>query len=156
MGQVLELIPLHGLLEKSRKNKKVVFTNGCFDLLHVGHIRYLQEAKTLGDILVVGINSDKSVRGLKKGPDRPIQNQDDRAIILAALAAVDYVCVFDEPTPLGLIEKIKPDVLVKGGDWKPDQIVGADVVLKGGGMVRSLQFVEGRSTSEIVEKIKRL
>lgn len=135
-------------------HKKIVFTNGCFDLLHVGHIRYLQEAKRLGDLLVVGINTDESVRKLK-GPTRPVQNENDRAEILAALAAVDYVVHFSEETPLELIKQVKPDILVKGGDWKPDQIVGSDFVLSRGGQVKSLQFVEGRSTTAIIEKSKR-
>jgi D-beta-D-heptose 7-phosphate kinase/D-beta-D-heptose 1-phosphate adenosyltransferase len=135
-----------------RKNKKVVFTNGCFDLLHAGHVRYLQEARAQGDLLVLGLNSDASVRGLK-GPTRPIQHEDDRATILAALGCIDYVCLFSEETPKKLIEAVSPDVLVKGGDWKPDQIVGSDFVLSRGGEVKSLQFVEGRSTTGIVETI---
>ena len=135
-----------------RKDHKVVFTNGCFDILHAGHVAYLQEAKQQGDLLVVGLNSDASVARLK-GPTRPIQNQDDRAFILSALACVDHVVIFDEETPLSLIEAVKPDVLVKGGDWRIDQIVGSDFVLARGGEVKSLQFVEGRSTTRIVEKI---
>lgn len=130
--------------------KRIVFTNGCFDLLHVGHIRYLQEAKSLGDFLFVGLNSDASVRRLK-GPERPIQCQDDRAEILLALRCVDWVAIFDEDTPLELIQQVKPQILVKGGDWKPEQIVGSDFVLKNGGEVRSLGFSEGRSTTKIIE-----
>lgn len=142
-------------LNSQRKDKKVVFTNGCFDLLHVGHIRYLEEAKKNGDILVVGINSDASVKRLK-GEDRPIQKEDERAEILAALRAVDHTVLFTEDTPLELIKKIKPDILVKGGDWAIDQIVGADVVLQNGGEVRSLLFVEGRSTTNILKKHSKL
>lgn len=133
--------------------KKVVFTNGCFDLLHVGHVRYLKEAKALGDMLVVGINSDSSVKSLK-GPTRPIQNEIDRAEILSSLACVDYVVIFSEQTPLELIQIVAPDILVKGGDWKPDQIVGSDFVLKRGGKVFSLSFVQGKSTTNLIEKSK--
>ena len=135
------------------RNKKIVFTNGCFDILHVGHIRYLQEARSCGDILVVGLDTDESVRTLK-GPGRPIQNQEERAEILLALSCVDYVCFFGGGNPLPLIESVKPDVLVKGGDWAIDQIVGSDFILKSGGEVKSLQFVSDRSTTDLVEKIK--
>lgn len=152
MGNVVDWNFFEAEFEKVRDSKKVVFTNGCFDLLHAGHVRYLQEAKAQGDILVLGLNSDSSVRDLK-GPTRPIQNEDDRAFILSALACIDYVSIFSEETPIDLIKKVKPDVLVKGGDWKPDQIVGSDFVLERGGEVKSLQFVEGRSTTNIVDKI---
>lgn len=152
MGQVLKWADVESTLA-SQKNKKIVFTNGCFDLLHVGHIRYLQEARKLGDILVVGVNADASVRRLK-GPTRPVQNENDRAEILAALGAVDYTVLFSEDTPLELIQKVKPNILVKGGDWKPEQIVGADFVMSHGGKVMSLQFVEGRSTTKLIEKAK--
>lgn len=135
------------------EGKKIVFTNGCFDLLHIGHVRYLEEAKKLGDILMVGINTDASVKKLK-GPTRPIQNENDRAEILASLKAVDHTVLFGEETPLQLIEAIAPDVLVKGGDWKIDQIVGSDFVLKHGGTVKSLSFVDGRSTTSLIEKSK--
>jgi rfaE bifunctional protein nucleotidyltransferase chain/domain len=135
--------------------KKIVFTNGCFDILHLGHIRYLEEARALGDFLFVGVNSDSSVKGLK-GPDRPVQNEMDRAAILAALKAVDAVSVFSEETPLELIKLVNPDVLVKGGDWPVEKIVGRDVVQAGGGVVQSLPFVDGHSTSEILKKIKKL
>lgn len=152
MGKV---IPLQKVSEElsSQRQKKIVFTNGCFDLLHVGHVRYLQEAKAQGQLLVVGVNSDASVKRLK-GPTRPIQNENDRAEILAALAAVDFVVIFDEDTPAKLIETLRPDVLVKGGDWKPEQIVGGTFVLSYGGQVKSLQFVEGKSTTKIIEKSK--
>lgn len=136
------------------QNKKIVFTNCCFDLLHVGHVRYLQQAKSLGDCLIVGINTDKSVQKLK-GPTRPIQNENDRAEILASLHAVDHTILFAEETPLELIKKIKPDFLVKGGDWKIPQIVGSDFVLSYGGFVRSLQFVNGQSTTSLIEKSQK-
>lgn len=155
MGKILEEVALLRELSQLRKNKKVVFTNGCFDLLHVGHIRYLQEAKSLGDILVLGLNSDVSVRNLK-GESRPIQNELDRGEILAALACVDYVIVFSEETPLRLIEAVCPDILVKGGDWPLEKIVGAETVWKRGGEVRTLQFVSGRSTSSLMERILKL
>lgn len=142
-------------LQKDRVGKKLVFTNGCFDILHIGHVRYLEEAKNCGDLLVVALNSDKSVKRLK-GSERPIQNEQDRADILAALKSVDYTLLFEDDTPLKLIQKIAPDVLVKGGDWAIEQIVGAQDVLKSGGEVRSLQFVDGRSTSHLVNKIKSL
>ena len=139
-------------LQKVRAQKKVVFTNGCFDILHIGHVTYLEEARSCGDILVVGVNSDASVKRLK-GPERPIQNEADRSRILAALKSVSYTTLFTEDTPLKLIEAVKPDVLVKGGDWSIDQIVGSDVVLSYGGEVKSLSFVDGRSTTNIVNKI---
>lgn len=153
MGQVVSEIELVKQLNQHRVGKKVVFTNGCFDLLHVGHVRYLNEAKSKGDILVLGLNSDESVKRLK-GPTRPIQNENDRAEILANLNSIDYVCLFCEDTPLELIKKVKPDVLVKGGDWQPSQIVGSDFVMSYGGKVESLQFIEGRSTTQIIEKSK--
>lgn len=138
---------------KSSAGKKIVFTNGCFDILHVGHTRYLEEAKALGDVLVIGLNSDASVKRLK-GPSRPIQNQSDRQELLLALRFVDYVFIFEEDTPLNLIKKINPQVLVKGGDWAPDQIVGSEFVLSNGGDVRSLPFSQGKSTTGIVGKIE--
>ncbi len=135
------------------KNIKIVFTNGCFDLLHVGHVRYLSEAASLGEILIVGINSDSSVQKLK-GSTRPIQNENDRAEILASLTSVQHTIIFSEETPKELIQIVQPDVLVKGGDWSADQIVGSDFVLKHGGQVLSLQFVDGKSTTKIIEKSK--
>ena len=135
-----------------RKNKKIVFTNGCFDLLHVGHIRYLKEARAKGDFLVVAINSDSSVKKLK-GPTRPIQAETDRAEILAALESVDATVIFSEDTPENIITQIRPDVLVKGGDWKINQIVGGDFVQSYGGQVLSLVFIDGKSTTLIVSKI---
>lgn len=134
------------------KNQTIVFTNGCFDLLHPGHVRYLADAASLGHRLVVGLNSDASVKRLK-GPGRPIQNQQSRADVLASLHVIDAVLVFDEDTPLELIRALQPDVLVKGGDWKPADIVGSDLVLERGGIVKSLSFVEGFSTSSIEASI---
>lgn len=154
MGLVCTWDQVDQLIKKIKsQNAKIVFTNGCFDLLHIGHVRYLQQAKSLGSFLFVGINSDESVRKLK-GPTRPIQNENDRAEILSALNAVDCVCIFNQETPLELIKLVQPDILVKGGDWKPEQIVGSDFVMSYGGQVRSLQFVEGKSTTSIIDKSK--
>lgn len=138
-----------------RRGKKIVFTNGCFDLLHLGHVRLLEKAKSLGDLLVVGLNTDRSVRRLK-GKPRPILPQRDRAGILAALEAVDYVTFFSEETPARLIARLQPDILVKGGDYSPVKIVGANTVKKNGGRVVVVPLVEGRGTSRIVEKILAL
>lgn len=132
----------------------LVFTNGCFDLIHPGHIDLLKRAKSLGTRLVVGINSDESVRKIK-GPDRPFTSQQERAEILAAISVVDEVIVFDEQTPERLIKELKPDVLVKGGDWKPEEIIGSDLVLARGGKVLSLPFLDGYSSSGLVDKIRR-
>ncbi len=136
-----------------KAGKKIVFTNGCFDLLHIGHVRYLEQAKSLGDVLIVGINTDASVQVLK-GPTRPIQNENDRAEILASLKSVDHTVLFGEQTPINLIKQVKPDILVKGGDWKKEQIVGWDFVESYGGTVKSLQFVDGKSTTNIIAKSK--
>jgi len=136
-----------------RAGKKLVFTNGVFDILHVGHVRYLAQAKELGDALVVAINSDASVRELK-GEGRPLVSQNDRAEVLSALSSVDYVTVFDDNSPRSLIAKLLPDVLVKGGDYALDQIHGREEVEAAGGRVVSLQFVEGSSTSQIIERMK--
>jgi len=133
-----------------------VFTNGCFDLMHVGHVRYLEAARALGDLLVVGVNADASVRALNKGADRPIVPQDQRAEVLAALACVDYVVLFDEPDPDRLIAELQPDVLVKGGDWAPHQIIGRDTVEARGGTVTTIPLVPGVSTTSLVNKIKGL
>ncbi len=152
MGQVLNIDTIEKHLAPLRFfGKKIVFTNGCFDLLHVGHVRYLQQARSLGDYLVVGVNSDASVKRLK-GPTRPVQNENDRAEILAALGCVDFSIMFIEDTPENLIKLVKPHILVKGGDWKIDQIVGADFVQSYGGQVMSLQFIDGKSTTKIIEK----
>jgi len=131
----------------------VIFTNGCFDIIHHGHIAYLNEAKSLGDYLVVGLNSDSSVKQLK-GNDRPINNEQDRKFVLENIKAVDEVIIFSEETPLSLIKKIRPNVLVKGGDWAENQIIGADFVKSIGGQVKSLKFIDGPSTTKIIEKIK--
>jgi D-beta-D-heptose 7-phosphate kinase/D-beta-D-heptose 1-phosphate adenosyltransferase len=144
---------LAGILEMEReKGRTVVFTNGCFDLLHVGHVKYLQKARRLGDLLVLGLNSDESIRRLK-GPRRPLINQDERAHILAALDCIDYLVVFDEDTPLELIEALRPKILVKGGDYSPEGVVGKDLVESYGGRVELIQFVDGKSTTNIIEKI---
>ena len=135
-----------------RSGKQVVFTNGCFDIMHAGHVRYLAAARSEGEILVVGINSDKSVKSIK-GKNRPIMPQDQRAEVLAGLWCVDYIVFFDEPDPLRLIQAIKPDVLVKGEDWAEDKIIGADFVKANGGKVVRIAVVPDISTSMIIEKI---
>lgn len=153
MGKIVKLQELIQIRKKAKKeNKKVVFTNGCFDLLHRGHIEYLKKAKRLGDILVVGLNSDSSVRKIK-GKGRPIQKQADRAAILVSLYFVDYVFIFNELTPFKLISKLIPDVLVKGGDWKVKDIVGKDMVESQGGKVLSIKMVKGKSTRNIIQTI---
>ena len=134
------------------KGKRIVFTNGCFDLLHIGHVRYLEEAKTRGDVLVVGVNSDPSVRKLK-GPKRPILPEEERAEILSGLGCVDYVTLFDEIDPLKLITSLHPDVLVKGGDWAKEQIVGREEVERSGGEVFVIPFVKRASTSNLIETV---
>lgn len=153
MAKVVDRQTLLAERERLRhEGKRVVFTNGCFDLLHLGHIRLLQHAKSLGDVLVVGINSDRSTREVK-GPLRPIVDERERSEILAALEAVDYVTVFDEPTPRELVQALLPDVLVKGGDWPLDEIVGRAEVEAAGGQVVSLPYLNGHSTSRIIERI---
>lgn len=139
--------------EAKARGRRIVFTNGCFDILHAGHVSYLEEAKSLGNELIVAVNDDASVRRLK-GPERPITPLADRMAVLAGLAAVDWVVPFSEDTPARVIERIVPDVLVKGGDWQPDQIVGADTVRRNGGEVRVLTFKEGRSTSALIDTIR--
>jgi len=148
---VEELRPLLAILRAA--GKRIVFTNGCFDLLHVGHVRYLQEARALGDALVVGVNSDASVRRLK-GPGRPFTQARERAEVLAALACVDYVTVFAGETPQRLIAAVQPDVLVKGGDWPIEKIVGREIVEARGGRVLALPFVKGRSTTATIRRIR--
>ncbi|MEE3079489.1 MAG: D-glycero-beta-D-manno-heptose 1-phosphate adenylyltransferase [Bdellovibrionota bacterium] len=139
---------------QDRVGKKVVFTNGCFDILHRGHVSYLNEAKSLGDILVIGINTDKSVKRLK-GEDRPVNSEVDRAFMLLNLKAVDYVFYFEEnDNPYELIKKIQPDILVKGGDWPVEQIIGHDIVLSNGGEVKSLRFEDGYSTTGLINKVQ--
>ena len=134
------------------RGKRIIFTNGCFDLLHVGHVRYLEEAKALGDVLVIGVNSDSSVRKIK-GPGRPILPVEERVEILSGLGCVDYVAVFDELDPLKLITSLQPNVLAKGGDWTKEQIAGGEVVEKSGGEVIIIPLVQGVSTSNLIETI---
>ena len=136
--------------------QRVVLGNGCFDLLHVGHLRYLEDAASRGDVLVIAINSDDSVKALHKGPGRPLVSQAYRAEVVAALACVDYVVVFDEPNPNSLIAALEPDVLVKGGDWPPETIIGRDIVEARGGMVRTIPLVPDLSTTSLVKKIQGL
>lgn len=157
MGKITGLKNLVKILDRERKKKKwvVVFTNGCFDIVHAGHVRYLEKARRLGDILVIGLNSDSSIKKIK-GEGRPIVNQKDRAEVLSALASVDYVTVFSGPTPIKLIEAIKPDVLVKGADWKKGAIVGEDVLKSYGGKVARIKLARGRSTTEMIKRIKGL
>lgn len=148
MGEILDREELKRFCDQKRaEGKRIVFTNGCFDIIHVGHVRYLKDAKKLGDILVVGINSDGSVKRLKEG--RPIVTAEQRAEVLSNLSMVDYVTIFDEDTPYELIKYLMPDVLVKGGDWKIEDIVGSDLVKE----TYSLPLVEGISTSEIIRRI---
>ena len=150
MGQVLDWNSLKTKLDRLRADgKKIVFTNGCFDIIHIGHVRYLREAKKLGDVLVVGFNSDSSVSKIK--PGRPINVENHRAEVLSSLEMVDYVTIFSEDTPYELIKHLKPDVLVKGGDWKKEDIVGSDIVPE----VHSLPYISGISTTEIINRIKR-
>ena len=144
---------LSALKSLRQKKKKVVFTNGCFDILHAGHASYLAKAKSLGDILVIGLNSDSSVKKLK-GKLRPVVSQKNRAIVLSALWAVDFVVMFNELTPIKIIKAIRPDVLVKGGDWKKENIVGADFIESYGGKARSLKYIKGFSTRGIIKRIK--
>jgi len=147
-----KIVPVEQLLECLSKHasKKVVFTNGCFDILHLGHIEYLSKARDLGDLLIAGLNSDSSVTRLK-GENRPVNQQYARAILLAALEPVDFVVIFDEDTPLQLIQQIKPHILVKGGDYTVPDIVGADVVIKNGGMVKIIPLTEGFSSTNYIK-----
>ena len=140
---------------EGQRHKKIVFTNGCFDILHIGHIRYLKEAKAKGDILVLGLNSDLSVKCLK-GPSRPVNCEQDRMDMLAEMEFIDYVVLFEEDTPYELITRVKPDILVKGGDYQVDNIVGADFVRASGGSVEVIPFVEGKSTTNIINAMKKL
>ncbi len=153
MGKVVELHELVNIRASLRdKKKKVVFTNGVFDIMHRGHIEYLLKAKALGDALVVGLNSDDSVRRIK-GEKRPIVAEADRAFVLSHLTPVDFVCTFSDDTPLKLISAVLPDILVKGADWNVDNIVGKDVVEQAGGVVSTIDFVPDRSTTGIIERI---
>lgn len=147
-----QLVPL--LAQARTQGKRIVFTNGCFDLMHVGHTRYLQAAKALGDLLVVGVNSDASVKSLNKSPDRPIVPESQRAEVLAALGCVDHVVLFAEPDPSRLIRAVQPDVLVKGGDWSVETIVGRDIVEGRGGVVKTIPLVPGVSTTTLIHHIR--
>jgi rfaE bifunctional protein nucleotidyltransferase chain/domain len=150
-SKILDRRNLNNAVEKIKNNGgKIVFTNGCFDIIHIGHTRYLKEAKDLGDVLIVGLNSDRSVSAIKTG--RPVNPQDQRAEVLASLEMVDYVVLFDEETPYELIKLIRPDVLVKGGDWKKEDIVGFDIAKE----TLSLPYIKGISTTGIIEKIKKI
>ena len=153
-GKVKSLDELKSITVQARRNgKTVVFTNGCFDLLHRGHVHVLRKAKALGDILVVAINSDGSVKAIK-GPNRPVLPESDRAELVAAMEMVDYVALFDEPDPYKMIAAIRPNVLVKGGDWGPEEIVGADIVKQDGGKVAVIPYLKGFSTTAIIERIR--
>jgi D-glycero-beta-D-manno-heptose 1-phosphate adenylyltransferase len=136
------------------KSKTIVFSNGCFDILHLGHIEYLSKAASLGDAMIIGLNSDASVKRLK-GPNRPVQDEQSRAMVMASLKFVDYVVLFEEDTPYELIDYIKPDILVKGSDYKEDEIVGADIVKKSGGKVVTIDLVEGYSTTSIIKRSQK-
>jgi rfaE bifunctional protein nucleotidyltransferase chain/domain len=155
-SKILKLSDLVKVLESLREaGKRIVFTNGCFDILHAGHVRYLAAARSKGDVLVLGLNSDVSVKSIKP-ENRPIVSQDQRAEVLAGLACVDYITIFDEPDPLALIQTIKPDVLIKGADWKETEIIGSDVVKLYGGKVIRIEVVPGISTSRIIQRILKL
>jgi D-glycero-beta-D-manno-heptose 1-phosphate adenylyltransferase len=156
VGKVLsrdELVRAIG--DEQRAGRRIVFTNGCFDLLHAGHVRYLREARALGDLLVVGVNTDASVRRLGKGGDRPIVPEAERAEVLAALEMVDYVTLFDEDTPLELVRAVAPDVLAKGGDWTPETVVGAEDVRARGGDVAIIAYHPGLSTTALIDRLRR-
>ena len=154
-GKIKKLGELRSIVTKAKsKNQNIVFTNGCFDLLHLGHIHILREAKKLGDLLIVALNSDSSVKKIK-GPNRPILPEMERAELIASLEMVDYVTVFFQPDPADLIGALQPNVLVKGGDWTEDQIIGRDTVERHGGKVVALPFLSGHSTTDIIERIRR-
>lgn len=137
------------------RGRRVVLTNGCFDLVHAGHVKLLERAASLGDVLIVAVNSDRSVRALRKGPGRPVVGERDRALLLAALQSVTYVTIFGQLTPLAVVKRLRPDVLLKGADWGADQIVGRDVVERHGGRVVRMPLVKGYSTSKLIERIRR-
>lgn len=153
-GKLKNLNEIANIAAQARKNgQSVVFTNGCFDILHRGHVHILRQAKANGDLLIVGINSDRSVKSIK-GASRPILPETDRIELIAAMEMVDYVVLFDEPDPYRLIAAIKPNVLAKGGDWSADKIVGADVVAENGGRIAVIPYLQGSSTTEIIERIR--
>ena len=155
MGKVVKLDELLNIVEELKKqNKTIVTTNGCFDILHAGHVRYLNQAKSFGDILVLLLNSDSSVRKIK-GPSRPLNCEEDRAEIIAGLYAVDYVVIFDEETPMNMLAQIKPHVHVKGGDYTEETLPEAKIIKDGGGRVEFIKFLEGRSTTNIINKISQ-
>ena len=154
MGKLIKEAELDSLIKELRnENKKIVFTNGCFDILHVGHVKYLQKSAEFGDILIIGLNSDSSVKKLK-GENRPINNEIDRAYVLCALEAVDYVVIFEENSPIDLLNKIKPDIYAKGADYTLQTLPEAPTVLKNGGKVEFIEFVDGKSTTNIINSIK--
>ena len=156
ISKVVKLPALKKKLAIMRAQKRVIaFTNGCFDILHYGHVSYLESAKKNDRILIVGMNSDVSVRSLEKGPERPIVPQDQRAAVLAGLACVDFVVLFDEPTPAKLIAAVNPDILIKGADWKGKQVAGAETVKAHGGRVEFITYIDRLSTTNIIEKIQR-
>ncbi len=156
IGKIKKLNNLKSIIkEEKNKGKKIVFTNGCFDILHVGHTRLLKEARELGDILILGINSDKSIKKLK-GDSRPINNEDDRTEVLSSVDSIDHIVVFDEDTPLKLISELEPDVLVKGADYKESEVVGAELIKEKGGAVKLVKLVEGKSTTKIIDKSKNV
>lgn len=155
MGEVVKLNQLLDIIADLKKqNKTIITTNGCFDIIHAGHVRYLREAKELGDVLVVLLNSDASVQRLK-GPTRPLNHEDDRAEVMAALKAVDYVVIFEEDTPINMLAQIKPDIHIKGGDYTEDTLPETKIVREGGGKIQFIKFVEGRSTTNIINKISQ-
>jgi D-glycero-beta-D-manno-heptose 1-phosphate adenylyltransferase len=154
MGKIVSQEELAGVAEREKRaGRRVVFTNGCFDLIHPGHVRCLAEARALGDVLVVAVNSDRSVRG-NKGSERPLVPERDRAEVIAALASVDYVTIFDEPTPRELISRVLPNILVKGADWALDQVAGREEVEAAGGRVVSIPLASGYSTTNLVQRIR--
>lgn len=154
MGKIVSQAELiETATREKRAGRRIVFTNGCFDLLHPGHVRCLAEARALGDVLIVAVNSDRSVHAIK-GPERPLVPEQDRAEVLAALASVDYVTIFDEPTPRELISRVLPNLLVKGADWAPGEVVGRQEVEAAGGRVVSIRLVPGYSTTKLVERIR--
>lgn len=154
-GKIGEIHEIKAIVAKAKsEGKKVVFTNGCFDLMHRGHLHLLREAKKLGDLLIVGMNSDRSVKKIK-GPERPILPAQERAELIAALEMVDYVTSFDEPDPYAVIKELRPNVLVKGGDWAKEGIAGREIVEEEGGKVAVIPYLEGYSTTEIIQKIRK-
>ena len=154
MEKLVKEDEINALIKKLRsENKTIVFTNGCFDILHAGHVRYLKESKSKGDVLIVGLNSDSSIKKIK-GESRPINNEQDRAEVLSALENVNYIIVFNETTPVKLLDKIKPDIYTKGADYTIETLPEADTVIKNGGRVEFIKLVEGKSTTKIIDKIK--